>query len=615
MTRGQRLAYYGLPMLFCLAVHWLNLRSWFLQDDFAWLGLRFEIHSWQDLLRVLFVPEAQGTVRTLSERLFFLILSSVFGLESWPFRTWVFLTQFANIALLIQITRRLTGSATAGLLAAILWTANAGLAISMGWSSAYNEIALAFFILLAFRLLLLYIDTGERKFWVCQWLVFVLGFGALELNVVYPAIAAGYAWCCARKYFRKTLLLFIPSILYTIAHFAFVPVTEDPHYRMYFDWSMFGTLWQYWSWTLGAVRDSKVDWRPLWLGIFVSIAITSGLVLFAAMKLRRGRWLAPFLLAWFFVVIAPLLPLRNHYTEYYVTVPAIGLAILGAWAVGESHGRIRAVAVALAGVYLAVSITDSHSAQKFQYERSRKMKYLITGLQRRPNTPAKKILLTRVDNSLFWSGFYDDPFRLIGITEIYLAPGSEGDIDSHPEWGGISRFVLSKEQAWQWVKAGEAAVYELHGRQLVDVTALQLQALAAEHVRAHPEFVDVADAHYQDRLGPTWYPVEDGFRWMPKRATVKLGGPKAGQNLEVTGYCPAILVEKGPVEVWFRADGRPIGSARLKEPNQQFNLKFPMPAELVGKATFELEVEVSRTVQSGADLRPLGLIFGTFTMK
>ena len=287
MTRGQRLAYYGLPMLFCLAVHWLNLRSWFLQDDFAWLGLRFEIHSWGDLLRVLFVPEAQGTVRALSERLFFLILSSVFGLESWPFRIWVFLTQFANIVLLMQITRRLTGSATAGLLAAVLWTANAGLAISMGWSSAYNEIALAFFILLAFRLLLQYIDTGQRKYWLWQWVVFILGFGALELNVVYPVIAAGYACCCARKYFRRSLLLFIPSILYTIVHFAFIPVTEDPHYRMYFDASMFRTLWQYWLWTLGAVRDSKVDWRPLWLGIFVSIAITAGLVLFAAMKLRR----------------------------------------------------------------------------------------------------------------------------------------------------------------------------------------------------------------------------------------------------------------------------------------------------------------------------------------
>ena len=28
-SRGLRLAYYGLPMLFCVAVHWLGLKMWF----------------------------------------------------------------------------------------------------------------------------------------------------------------------------------------------------------------------------------------------------------------------------------------------------------------------------------------------------------------------------------------------------------------------------------------------------------------------------------------------------------------------------------------------------------------------------------------------------------
>ena len=113
----------------------------------------------------------------MSERLYFLISPSLFGLNVVPFKVWTFLTELANIALLIKIAGRLTGSPLAGFLAAILWTANAGFALALGWSSAYNEIAFGFVILLAFRLFLRYIDTGERKYWVWQWIVFLVGFG------------------------------------------------------------------------------------------------------------------------------------------------------------------------------------------------------------------------------------------------------------------------------------------------------------------------------------------------------------------------------------------------------------------------------------------------------
>ena len=82
MTRTVRLAYYGLPMLFCLAMHWVALRTWFFLDDFAWLGLPLQVHSFRDLLHTLFDVQAQGTVRVFSERLFFLIFSWLFGLGS-----------------------------------------------------------------------------------------------------------------------------------------------------------------------------------------------------------------------------------------------------------------------------------------------------------------------------------------------------------------------------------------------------------------------------------------------------------------------------------------------------------------------------------------------------
>ncbi|HLG95651.1 MAG TPA: hypothetical protein VKX49_05000 [Bryobacteraceae bacterium] len=615
-SRIRPIAYFGLPMLFCLAVHWRDLRMWFFNDDFAWLGLPGMVHSPGELNHVLFSPMAEGTVRALSERAFFLVFSSAFGLHSPPFRVWAFLTTFACIALLMQIARRLTGSSVAAFFAPILWTANAGLALAIGWSSAYNEIAFAFFLLLAFWLLLRYIDTGRRTYWIWQWVVFILGFGVLELNIMYPLLAAGYALCCARSYLRRILLLFIPSIVFAAIHILVIPLPTDTYYKPSFSPQLIGNLWRYWTFALGALRQVKDDWRPLWLGLGCAFAVSLALALFAGQRLRRRDWLPILLIAWFPLFILPVLPLQNHFTEYYVTAPAIGLAILGAWGISRSRGAARIAAVALAAVYLTVSIDDNRVAERFYYERSRRMKYLITGLQAFPKADAsKKIILAGVDNDLFWTGFLEDPFRLIGIRDIYLLPGTEHSLDAHPEWGGIRRFIISPEVALSVLLNHQGAVYQLTGRRLRDVTAQQLAALS-DYVAEHSQFVDVGDSAYSNRLGPTWYPVEDRFRWMPQRATLKMAGPeKAGQMLEVTGFCPAILTKHGSVQVTFTVNDAPIGTVELTKRDEQFQFDFPLPSTLVGRPQVEIGIEVDHTTRVDGDPRELGLVFGTFTIK
>ncbi len=637
-SRLSTVLYHGFPMLVCLGIHWLALRMWFYGDDFAWLGLRLELHSPRDLIHVLFGAEAQGTVRTISERMFFLVFSSIFGMESPPFRIWVFLTQFGNVVLLMKITRRLTlayarGSeaatlnrdhegavsqpVAAGLIAAILWSANAGLATAIGWSAAYNEIALAFFVLLAFHLFLRHIDTGERKYLIWQWIVFLLGFGALELNVMYPALVAGYSLCCARPYLRKALFLFIPSILFTALHFIFVPSPADPYYQMRFGSNLAAMFGSYWAWAVGAFRKTSVDWRPVWLGFFAAVSITLALALFVWRKVRGGDWRPVFMLGWFVAMILPVLPLQNHFTEYYVTVPSIGLAMLGAWALTEGRGVTLLLAASLTALYLTVSITDIHTVDTYNYDRARTVKYLVKGLESLPKAETTKtILLAGVDNDFFWRALYPDPFRLIGLKQIFLVPGSERDIDPHPELGGISRFVIAPGQAALALKSRQAVVFRLEGRQLRDVSDVYLKQMGREPDRTAVDWVNVADPEYADRLGPVWYPAEKGFRWMAQKASVKMERPKKpGQILKITGYCPAALVEKGPVEVSFRASGVAIGTATLKKPDEHFELQFAVPSDLVGGSTMDVEIEVSRTIQVAGDTRLLGLTFGTFTLQ
>jgi hypothetical protein len=619
MSRTQKIAYFGLPMLFCLGVHWLALKMWFFTDDFAWLGLRMDVHTPADLIQVLFGPQAQGTVRTLSERLFFLVFSSIFGLHSPPFRVWVFLTQFANIALLIQITRRLTGSPLAAFLAPVLWSANAGIALSISWSSAYNEVAFAFTVLLGFRLFLLYIDTGRLRFWIWQWVVFLLGFLVLELNVMYPALICGYALCFARRHLLKSLFLFIPSVLFTVIHFGFIPANTGSYYKMYFDSEVFAALGNYWVYALGAMRDPAQDWRPAWLGLAVTLAISVALAIPVVAALRRRDWLPAFLLGWFLVMILPVLPLKNHFTIYYITVPAIGIAILAAWALARISGRPAAVtATVLAALYLMLSIADIRMTERYYYDRSRKIKYLMTGIQALPASTlqGKSILLKGIDSDLFWIAFPDNPFRLLGIYRYYLVPGSEKAIERHPEWTDVSQFAIDEDEADVLLRTHRAAVLELNGRRVRDLTPAYAAAASADYAARHPGFVDVADPFYQSRLGAGWYAVEGAFRWMPKTASVSLAGPqRAGQVLEVTGYCPAVVLAKGPLDVVFLAGGIKIGAATLKQANQAFDLRFPLPAELVGKSPIEITVEVSRVTLLSNDVRPLGLIFGTFAVR
>ena len=171
MTRAdiiKRILYWTLPCLFCLALYWHGLKAWFQMDDFAWLGLHTLVHDWDSFLDAMFRPMAQGTVRPISERLFFLSFWHLFGMEALPYRTLVFLTAFANVILISVIVRRLTASALAGFLAPVLWLTSPSLYEPMTWTSAYNQILCAFFFLLQLHLLIRYTDKQRSATtWVC----------------------------------------------------------------------------------------------------------------------------------------------------------------------------------------------------------------------------------------------------------------------------------------------------------------------------------------------------------------------------------------------------------------------------------------------------------------
>ncbi len=622
MSRAARIAYWTAPGLFCLVLYWLGLKTWFRQDDFAWLALHLRLQETGDLWTILFAPMAQGTIRPLSERLFFLAFYHFFGLEAIPYRIAVFLTQFANLALLSLIARRLTGSRLAGFWAPVFWTANSGLALSMSWTAAYNQILCAFFILLSFYLLLRHFDTGERRYWLAQWVTFLLGFGALEINVVYPAIAAAYALCCARENFRKTLWLFVPSAAYAVLHRYAAPGPAGGLYTMYFDSSLATTLLTYWQWALGAARVGLANFDlPGWTAPAGTAILSVAILGFAVRQSARRNGLAAFFLLWFLIVLAPVLPLRDHVSDYYLTMPVIGLAMLGGWAFSRglhSQWGLRVASVLCAAIYLGASVPVVRTAMRWNYESSRAARTLVRGVARaRELHPHKVILLTGVDTDLFWAGVFDKPFRLIGVSDVYLAPGAEGNIDAHTELGNVADYVLPPGPALRALEENRAVVYSAGGARLRNVTATWRVIARSRWTSAQePKRVDAGNPLFDGQLGPTWHAREGAYRWMPKRATVRLGGPSvSGERLYVSGYCPKRQLERGPLTLTVSVEGRALPAVKITRGDELFEFSFPLPAELIGRASVEIALEVDRTLTDAGDGRVLGLVFGSFAIR
>ena len=350
-----------LPVVLMTAFYWLGLSTWFYQDDFGWLAVRRDIHGWADLLPALFAPKAHGNMRPLSETGFFTLFGWLFGLNPLPFRIWVFATQAAALLLLGDIVHRLTRSRPAAFWAQILWAANCGFAVVMCWTSIYNQALCGFFLLLAFRSLLRYLETGGRRWWYAQWAAFLAGFGALETAVVYPALAASYTWFAARKHFRHTFPMFAVSAAYAVMHFIAAPPPGGV-YAMHPDLSMAATFRTYWTMALGPDRLAAVQHVPAWAVALATAALTAAVALL--LWRVRAAWLG---IAWFVIPLAPFLPLRDHVMDYYLAVPAIGLGMLGGWGVAaawRSGIPAKAAALLAIGLYLGFSLPASHAVDR-----------------------------------------------------------------------------------------------------------------------------------------------------------------------------------------------------------------------------------------------------------
>lgn len=620
-ARASRLLWWLAPVLFLLWVDRFGLQCWFLQDDFAWLGLLRTVHRSLSLPTALFGAAAQGTIRPWSERGFFLLFETLFGFDSLPYRVWVFLTMAANVALVAWIARRITGSRLAGFLAPILWVANSALSTVLDWTSAYNEALCSAFLLGALALFILFAETGHRSWWWWQLVVFILGFGAMEINVVYPALAASWALFLATSKGKRRLLLsllplFVISVIYFFVHRAAAPFPSDGVYALHFDRRIFHTVSTYWQWTLapysfwpGRILLHRRAW--LW---FASVVLAA----FCAREITRRRYFVIFCGLWFLITLAPMLPIPDHVTDYYLTIPLIGISMAAAWGVAcawHSGWFWRLPAILLIAAFLRLMMPVSDADGQWWLSHSRQTRAVVLGAAAAQQAhPGKTVVLDGITTAVYEDAVAQSGFYAAGLDYVYLTPDSKLTIHPSDDPGFLSHIALDPAVMRNAITHDQVVVYSLNGDRLRNVTetyersALQRWSQKPASLPLRLEVGNPLDAWL---LGPEWYGLELGARWMPQRATVRLGGPESvQQKLALEGWCDASQLRAGPLHLIVSVDGTPLGTQNIVEPDCRFRRLFYVPRSMIGREQVEVAVSVDRVVREPAG-RSLGLLFGT----
>lgn len=594
MSWLRRWGWLLLAPLVCLLVYRQSFVVWFARDDFAWLGIGLTIVDFPSLLDALFGAKAQGTIRPLSDRLPFLLSHSLFGLDAKPLRIAIFVVHCANLVLFARLIYQWTSSRTAALTAAVFWTLHSSLAQPLSWASAMNQIFWPTCVLaaLSFR------HAGRRA---GEWVFFLLGFGVLELNVVYPALAL-------LRYpdrWRTTVPLFAVSAVYAIVNRWFsVPNTSSVYAMNASPLSILHTLGQYALMSMGSYLPwSITPHSGYWLA--ATLLALAGLVLVGI--LERDRLMA-YGCAWFVICLGPVLLLPNHITDYYLAVPAAGLGI----AFGVAAARRPLVMAVPLLLYGTGSYLLSQEILHYNRKQAESARVLVRGVEQAAERhPGKTILLAGINSDQFWNIVLDDPFRLIPGVKVYLVPDSEKNIAAHPELGDPLRHILPRPEARGALASGQAIVYAAGGKPLRNVTGYYRELAAVEWARDLAPVVELSRPFLASQLGRGWEAIEQGFRWMHPQAEITLGG--SGRTLFVDCYRPDAEPRPGPVTLTIRHQGQLLGALTLPREHCQGELTLPESLSHVGD--LQLELAASPSFRLPPDNRELGLAFGTIGRK
>jgi hypothetical protein len=191
------------------------------------------------------------------------------------------------------------------------------------------------------------------------------------------------------------------------------------------------------------------------------------------------------------------------------------------------------------------------------------------------------------------------------VHALYLTPGSEKVIVNHPGFGDVTDFLIPPGPTFHALVHEEAVVYSVRGERLRNITDNYAAALPAAWEKEIPTRIDLANPAEGYLLGPEWHKIEFDHRWMPQRATLQLSGPRqAGAKLHLAGAAGRTATRLTVTLDGVKLPDRPLA------PGDVFDVEWPAPPAVTGKARVEVEIETDATFVAPQDSRKLGLVFG-----
>jgi hypothetical protein len=455
------LAWFVAPAI-CLAAYWAGLWCWFHTDDLSLLFLvRLPPEEfWPTMLE----PRAQGTFRPLSERLFFYLFHGWFGFNAFPYRSLVFATHFANLALLTLLTKQLSGKLSIGVFAASLWTVHHGLAVSLSWSSAYNQILCSFFMLAGLVMFSRFTAGAGWGWYAAQVATFIGGLGSLETAAVYPLLCLALGIVNRQKRALWALPLLAVSALFGRFQVASAEGLGGSIYTLSLHpSSVLANLWWY-------VREAITPAPG------APYVLLCGLALFtlAALHIWTKNRAVVFGLCWFLITLAPYLIFEGRQAHYYLAIPVAGLAMFLAGSLNWQNRLpqlVIGVTLLVSAVIASQSLELGRTIAAHNYRSGLAARNLLSGVAHgRRLHPNKTILLTDVDQSVFYGSVYHGIFQLAGIYDVFLTPDGNAIIQL-PGYRSIDSYFVTARDARLMSTRGTAVVYSAGQARLREITS------------------------------------------------------------------------------------------------------------------------------------------------
>ncbi len=566
-----------------LICFWQTLGFWFEGDDFVWFQIADNVQKITDLPAYLFKPLAQGTVRFLSERSFFLIFYSLFGLEALPLRIAILAALVLSCILLVEVSRKLTGSAITGILAVLFWCVQTGLLNAVAWISAANQIFCALFILGSL------VAFIYRRNAIC-WTIYLLGFGVLETNVGLPAILGVYCLFFERPRLKETLLFWIPAFIFIVLRMLVFrnPNAGSEYQLLVAPADLWFTLQSYLEWV-------SLPWILGWM------------LAYSVWRAFRKDFSTFFALSLFLLLMAPILPLRNHISQYYLAAPGLGFGLWLACCF-ENLRRpdipfretqwVAIPFILTIGFFHLQEIPEprKHTLNWFR-NTFKEIRLTMVDLQELRNHDSKAVFVQGIAPESFLLSVMTDFSGKLSTRRVFYFADPEQPIPASRK-NGLKDRLASASLIQALSEEKDVHFFEIRNDQWIRLNQLD-QRIAHSHLPEYSSFVKPGEPGYRLHLTGSWYPPEEnGLRAIHQKSGVFLYAQSLQSGtLNIDGYCSGGYFRAGNAGMNILVNQKTIGTIYCSGPDSSFETSLQLPQDFHGQEKIHVEVIAGQSLQ------------------